>query len=647
LEKLVSEQQNTVVLLKEGSVSGATNGHAAKSAHDANAGNGAFAGGAFGTALAVRGSGGADLPIPERPPPLPPPKDGQAAGPSEWREWFAECQQQMKTQHVELQRHLDDFLDRQKNSELEQHAKLRRLLELSEFQRSKKLEEELRRHFSEFWEQYNRDWETYNRYAAQPGMSAQPNMAVGASPEVSYSEVAEVEEFVKLNTKPCREREVKSEEQRRPSITELNTSSSMTRSLSFNKPHDPRLQNACLFDRVINSEYFECTFGLLILFNTFTMAVEAQHRGREIGQRLSYPRVGKPMEWANDFFSITEMVITLLFAMELVLRFAANRWHFFRFMWNWLDLFIVTMGLMDLLSMVELSMDPTMIRLLRLFKLTRLLRMAKLATFLDTFTLLTKSLAASWDTLFWSLLMLFGIKWTYSLLVFQLVQPYLEDPEGNPDDQRAVYEYYGTFTKTMITMFEITHVNYARAVRLLINKIGEGYAWVFIAYRVMISFAVLQVIRAVFIQQTLKISERDNELLIRNKDRSIRNYQSKLREIFVELTGSATGEVTLEQFQSVLDNEAIQTWLAALEIEARDAENLFSLLDVNNDGGVSADEFIKGASKLKGPARSIDLFILSERIEDLMERFEKQDQAKNQARGARQQGGQDQGGWRV
>merc|ERR1712217_99025 len=107
----------------------------------------------------------------------------------------------------------------------------------------------------------------------------------------------------------------------------------------------------------------------------------------------------------------------------------------------------------------------------------------------------------------------------------------------------------------------------------------------------------------------------DNELLIRNKDRSIRQYTNKLRQVFFEITGSETGEVTLEQFRCVLDDDVIKTWLAALEIEPRDAENLFELLDVNNDGGLSCDEFIMGAAKLKGPARSIDLFQVASRIE--------------------------------
>ena len=50
----------------------------------------------------------------------------------------------------------------------------------------------------------------------------------------------------------------------------------------------------------------------------------------------------------------------------------------------------------------------------------------------------------------------------------------------------------------------------------------------------------------------------------------------------------------------------VKNWLSAQGHDASDAEKLFGLMD-SGDQKISAPDLIKAASRLKGPARSIDL----------------------------------------
>lgn len=50
-------------------------------------------------------------------------------------------------------------------------------------------------------------------------------------------------------------------------------------------------------------------------------------------------------------------------------------------------------------------------------------------------------------------------------------------------------------------------------------------------------------------------------------------------------------------------------WLAAMEMEIRDAEFVFDLLD-DGDGRMSAKEMVLGFSRMKGTARSLDIMAL-------------------------------------
>ena len=56
---------------------------------------------------------------------------------------------------------------------------------------------------------------------------------------------------------------------------------------------------------------------------------------------------------------------------------------------------------------------------------------------------------------------------------------------------------FGTFTKTVVTMFELTTVNWAPVCRLLMTNIGEAWGYAIVFYRCFFCFAVVNVIGAV------------------------------------------------------------------------------------------------------------------------------------------------------
>ena len=51
----------------------------------------------------------------------------------------------------------------------------------------------------------------------------------------------------------------------------------------------------------------------------------------------------------------------------------------------------------------------------------------------------------------------------------------------------------------------------------------------------------------------------------------------------------------------------MQAFLSGLDIDITDARIVFTLLDVDGSGGLTVEEFVDGALKLKGPAKGIDM----------------------------------------
>merc|ERR1712232_1527438 len=71
--------------------------------------------------------------------------------------------------------------------------------------------------------------------------------------------------------------------------------------------------------------------------------------------------------------------------------------------------------------------------------------------------------------------------------------------------------------------------------------------------------------------------------------------------------GGGDGQISKDEFVSLVEDASVKMWLSSMDLDAGDGAKLFDLLDESNDGQLSYDELVKGVSKLKGVARSIDL----------------------------------------
>jgi len=355
---------------------------------------------------------------------------------------------------------------------------------------------------------------------------------------------------------------------------------------------------------------FELTVGLLIMLNTISMAVEMQYLGHCAAFEVKYEGFAQRCEkqWPNaaETFVLTERIFIVIFTAELLVRIWAIGLRLFKVPLNWLDIIVVVAGLFDWLAQSSNSVDPKMARLLRLAKVARGIRVLRVSKSLDSLNLLLKSIAVSMTTLFWSLCVLCVVQCIAGMVMSQLVRGYLLNDENPIQARQDVYAYYGTFTRSMITMFEVTLANWAPACRVLINNVGEEYGFCILAYRAIIGFAVLNVVGAVFIQQTTKVAQQDHDIMITEKMRATENYKKKLTALFNTLDMSGDGKLTKKEFVCVLENPAINAWLSSLGLDVHDIEGLFDLM-VGEDEEISVDDFITGASKIRGQAKSVDI----------------------------------------
>ena len=78
-----------------------------------------------------------------------------------------------------------------------------------------------------------------------------------------------------------------------------------------------------------------------------------------------------------------------------------------------------------------------------------------------------------------------------------------------------------------------------------------------------------------------------------------------MRKLFSEADTSGDGSLSKSEFREMLRNSEVIRIFDSLEIEIEEAINLFGVLCAD-DGEADYDEFVTGAYKLKGGARTID-----------------------------------------
>ncbi|CAK8990172.1 unnamed protein product [Durusdinium trenchii] len=234
------------------------------------------------------------------------------------------------------------------------------------------------------------------------------------------------------------------------------------------------------------------------------------------------------------------------------------------------------------------------IRMMRSFRLFRGLR------------LLVKACQCFLPSLCWAMVLL-GVFMTMGALIMgNLLQSFVTDEEANFEDREWIWMRYGTAYRATYTLYEITFAgNWPTNARPVMERVSHVFVIFFVLYITIIAFAVIRVISAVFLKDTLDAAQNDAEHLVVDRLRKKAEYVEKLEAIFRAIDDSGDGIITEARMNEILSNDKVAAYFQTLDLDVHEGAALFHLLD-NGDGEVTLDEFIDGIMRCKGPARAID-----------------------------------------
>mmetsp|Transcript_63 Transcript_63/g.210 ORF Transcript_63/g.210 Transcript_63/m.210 type:complete len:555 (+) Transcript_63:2-1666(+) len=357
----------------------------------------------------------------------------------------------------------------------------------------------------------------------------------------------------------------------------------------------------------------EMISGGFILLNAIILATECQYEGFDNAFSITYSSSSQTAAatWpgAESAFETMEWIFGIFFALELVLRIWANGCRLGNdcaCAWTFLDALVVLMWCVDRMGVAEWGVNPLLLRLLRLARLTRLLRLVRWIAIFDPLHVMIKSIKASVGILCWSMILLCLAMTTFAMVVSYQLQGYIRDSAEDADTRRALYENWGTFVRAYVSMFEITTANWGPQCWRLMNALGEPWGVFFVLYKCTFGFAVLQVITSVFVQQTFKITNNDEQVMIKEHMKASEMRMKSLDRLFCKLDKSGDGVLTWDEYSEIVTDPHIKAWFATLDVDASELEELFSLLD-DGYGQIHRNDFTSAIKKVKGNARAMDL----------------------------------------
>lgn len=385
-----------------------------------------------------------------------------------------------------------------------------------------------------------------------------------------------------------------------------------------------------LFQRTeefLQSNRYEIVIALLLSINVLWMAVELQLSGTLVGYDLGFYKETfmNNNDWRSrqDLFPVGDLLFTVVFALDVIVRIAVLRWSFWKVKMNYLDVAVTVISIVEVVVVYssptlleDVNVNPVLFRLLRLGKLARAVRMVTMNSVLNSLQILTRCLASSTTMLFWSFCLLTFFQCVFGMVASTLCRDFITDETQNLHYREEVFLYFGTFSRTFLTMFEILFANWAVPCRLLMENISEWFSTFFLVYRCLLGFAVLNVVNAVFVQQTMKIASSDEELAFKQKERELASYTRKVKKLFQTMDQSGDGAINFDEFSKLVKSPMLQFLLSQLDLEYHDLLSLFEFLD-NGDGQITLTEFIDGAAKLRGTAKALDIWRMETKLEVL------------------------------
>lgn len=357
--------------------------------------------------------------------------------------------------------------------------------------------------------------------------------------------------------------------------------------------------HSCLFN-ILQSTEFAYFSASLVVLNSIAIGWQTDYRARL---------------WSDEtpvIFRISDQVFCIIFGIELTLRLVAFGCSFFwmhGWEWNLFDFLVVGTQCIEELIHICVPMSRqrservSILRIMRIFRLIRILRLARLLHLLGELRMILASIAASLQSLFWTVFFLLLLMYIIGVYLTQVVTDFKVNHREVVGDfnqpQYVLEQYYGSLDKSMICLYATISegIHWYEIMSPLTMYISPWLQLVFCFYSGFVIFAVLNIVTGVFVESAIETAN--------GEKRKVMLYQ--MQQLFKSADADCSGTIDWDEFEVQLSNPQMLDYLQQVDIDPNEARDLFYLLDIEETGEIEIDSLVDGCMRLHGYAKSIDL----------------------------------------
>jgi len=351
---------------------------------------------------------------------------------------------------------------------------------------------------------------------------------------------------------------------------------------------------------IVQSDYFDYFVSVLLFVSSITIGWSVDYEAKHLHSD------------EHPAFRVSELFFCICFSIELGLRILVSGSAFFKagpdIYWNVFDTFLVACQVAEetLSTILPHQVGPQVaeaVRVVRVIRIARVVRMLRLVRFVNELRKLVYLIIASFWSFIWTMVLLFMVTYIVAVFMTSNITFY---QESLPVEDPELAVFFGTVSNSVHSLYQAVGggIDWGDISNVLISKVSAELAFVFLVY---VSFAVLVLLNlatGVFVDGAMKLSRADKEM----------ELVKKVQKAFNFADDDGKGVITLAEFKRAFEDQdqAVVDIFRAIEIKVDRAEDLFLCLDDDGSGEITAQEFIVGALNLQGPAKALDLAMITQ-----------------------------------
>mmetsp|Transcript_49449 Transcript_49449/g.110899 ORF Transcript_49449/g.110899 Transcript_49449/m.110899 type:complete len:690 (-) Transcript_49449:170-2239(-) len=354
--------------------------------------------------------------------------------------------------------------------------------------------------------------------------------------------------------------------------------------------------------RFVMSGRFDMLSGTVIIINAVAIGYEAALRSKDRGM--------------PDWLPYVEQAFLSIYIVEFVLRMRVGGLSILCTGWINLDLLLLICGIADVgVRMVVGTSGPGSeflenLMVIRVLRLARVARVFRLVNAFKTLWVLVNGLYHSMLTLLWTFVLIFIIMYCFAIFAVEVIK---EDDDQDDEYNETVRKHFSDLFVTCLTLLQGVTLDSVGGIYKPVIKAYPALVIYFCAFIFIVSIALMNLVTAIMVESALDQSHQDKA---RNRERQMEKRKrqvGQLKVMFHELDADGSGMLSDEELVSA--PEEVKDKLLDIT-ETDDLEELFRLLDYDNDGEVSIDEFCEGVEKFS--QGKLELFNITRLTRDVL-----------------------------